>query len=402
MSASTPTHHAGPRSDLDPFADDFLADPFPALDELRERGPVVHLPRYGIWAVARHQDVHAVLRDHERFSSAAGVGLDLTSDAYGWRKPSLILEVDPPTHTAHRGVVAKTMNPRAMQTFQDVFDAEAAALADRLVARGRFDAVTDLAEPFPSVVFPHALGAQGDTREALLAYGSLSFNAIGPANRHLEAALERARGVPELIARSCEREALRPGSIGIALHDAAAAAGLTDDQATQLVRSLFSAGVDTTVSGLAFAVLAFARHPEQWQLVRDDPSLARNAFDEVVRHQSPVTGFFRTTTTEVVWDDVVIPAHRKVMVLFAGANRDPRHWDRPEQFDVRRRTTGNLGYGAGPHVCAGMTIARTEGEALIRALAARVESWHLEGDPEPRLNNSLRGLSRLPVRVEPL
>ncbi|ODU05707.1 MAG: hypothetical protein ABS81_06845 [Pseudonocardia sp. SCN 72-86] len=88
------------------------------------------------------------------------------------------------------------------------------------------------------------------------------------------------------------------------------------------------------------------------------------------------------------------------MVFFAGANRDPRHWDRPDTFDVRRRTAGNLGYGAGPHVCAGMTIARMEGEALIRALAARVGSWHLDGDPEPRLNNSLRGLSRLPVQVQ--
>ena len=185
----------------------------------------MYLPRYDVWGIARHEDVHAVLRDHRRFSSAAGVGLgDLTTDAYSWRKPSLILEVDPPIHTAHRAVVAKTMNPRAMQTFQDVFDDEAAALADHLVALGRFDAVADLAEPFPSVVFPRAPGAQGDTRDALLAYGSLSFNAIGPANRHLAAALERADGVPELIAQLCHRDALRPDSIGAALHDAAAAA----------------------------------------------------------------------------------------------------------------------------------------------------------------------------------
>ncbi len=393
---------AGPTSDLDPFADEFLVDPFPALAELREVGPVVHLPRYDIWAVARHRDVNAVLRDHQRFSSAAGVGIgDLTTDAYSWRKPSLILEVDPPTHTAHRAILGGAMNPRAMRTFQEVFDTEAATLADRLVALGRFDAVTDLAEPFPSVVFPRALGADSDTREALLAYGSLSFNAIGPANRHLEAALERARGVPEWITENCRRDALRPGSIGTGIHDAAAAAGLSEDQAALLVRSLFSAGVDTTVSGLAFAVLAFARHPEQWQLVRDDPSLARGAFDEVIRHQSPVIGFFRTTTTDIEWGDVVIPAHRKVMVFFAGANRDPRHWDRPDAFDIRRRTAGNLGYGAGPHVCAGMTIARMEGEALIRALAARVESWQLDGDPEPRLNNSLRGLAHLPVQVRP-
>ncbi len=193
------------------FSDEFLTDPFPALGALREAGPAVHLTRYGVWAVAGYREVHAVLRDHERFSSAAGVGLaNLITEPYGWRKPSLILEVDPPVHTSHRALVVAAMNPRAMRAFQEVFDAEAAILADDLARRGRFDAVRDLAEIFPSVVFPRALGVEGDTREALLAYGSLSFNAIGPRNRHLEAALRRGQGVPEWIAAHCARRAGSP------------------------------------------------------------------------------------------------------------------------------------------------------------------------------------------------
>jgi 4-methoxybenzoate monooxygenase (O-demethylating) len=391
---------AGPVSDLDPFSDEFLTDPFPALGALREAGPAVHLTRYGVWAVAGYREVHAVLRDHERFSSAAGVGLaNLITEPYGWRKPSLILEVDPPVHTSHRALVVATMNPRAMRTFQEVFDAEAAILADDLARRGRFDAVSDLAEIFPSVVFPRALGVEGDTREALLAYGSLSFNAIGPRNRHLEAALRRGQGVPEWIAAHCARGALRPGTIGSAIYQAADAQGLSAEAAALLVRSLFSAGVDTTVSALSFAIRNFARFPDQWQLVRDDPSLARNAFEETVRYESPVIGFFRTTTTEVSLGAARIPPQAKVLVLFAGANRDPQQWPDPDRFDVRRRVAGHLGYGAGPHVCAGMTIARMEGEALIRALAERVGSWQPDGQAVPRLNNSLRGLASLPVRV---
>jgi 4-methoxybenzoate monooxygenase (O-demethylating) len=402
VSAVLDARLGGPTSELDPFSDEFLADPFPALDVLRDAGPAVYLPSYGVWAVAGYRDVHAVLRDVERFSSASGVGLaNLLTDEYGWRKPSLILEVDPPVHTAHRALMVSTMNPRAMRAFTELFDAEAATLADELVRRGRFDAVRDVAEIFPTVVFPRALGVQADTREALLAYGSLSFNAIGPRNRHLEAALKRAEGVLEWIAESCRREALRPDSIGRAIYEAADAEGMTEETAASLVRSMFSAGVDTTASGLGFAVHDFVRFPGQWQLICEEPSLARNAFEETIRFESPVIGFFRTTTTEVVLGESRIPARSKVLVFFAGANRDPRQFPEPNRFDIRRRVAGHLGYGAGPHVCAGMNIARMEGEAIIRALAERVERWELDGAPQPRLNNSLRGLASLPVRVVP-
>ena len=392
----------GPASDSDPFSDEFLTDPFPTLGTLRDAGPAVYLSRYGVWAVAGYKEAHAILRDAGRFSSASGVGLaNLVTDEYGWRKPSVILEVDPPVHTAHRALVVSTMKPKAMRAFAELFDAEAATLADELVRRGRFDAVRDLAEVFPTVVFPRALGVVADTREALLAYGSLSFNAIGPRNRHLEAALKRAEGGLEWIAESCHREALRPGSIGRAIYEAADAEGMLEETAASLIRSMFSAGVDTTASGLGFAVHDFARFPEQWQLVHDDPSLARNAFEETIRFESPVVGFFRTTTTEVSIGEARIPPQSKVLVFFAGANHDPRQFPEPHRFDVRRRVAGHLGYGAGPHVCAGMNIARMEGESIIRALAERVERWELDGQPQLRLNNSLRGLASLPVRVVP-
>jgi hypothetical protein len=89
------------------------------------------------------------------------------------------------------------------------------------------------------------------------------------------------------------------------------------------------------------------------------------------------------------------------MTLFAGANRDPARWPDPDVFDVSRKTAGHLGYGVGPHVCAGMALARMEGESVIRAMAARIKRWEPDGPSRPRLNNSLRGLASLPVRVVP-
>jgi hypothetical protein len=148
-------------------------------------------------------------------------------------------------------------------------------------------------------------------------------------------------------------------------------------------------------------VLDFARFPGQWQMLRADPSLARNAFEEVVRLEAPVTNFFRTTTEATELAGTSLPADAKVMVSFAGANRDPRRWERPDEFDIRRKCAGHMGYGTGVHNCVGQVIARMEGEALLRALAARVASWHLAGEPRLRLNNTLRGLDTLPVRVDP-
>jgi 4-methoxybenzoate monooxygenase (O-demethylating) len=387
--------------DVDPFSDEFLTDPFPHLARIRQAAPVVFLPAYGVYATASHAQVHAVLRDHEHFSSAAGVGLANIAREQAWRKPSILLEVDPPVHTHNRAVVATVMSPKALRSLQDVFDAEAASLADELVSRASFDAVRDLAEVFPTVVFPKAFGVEADTRQPLLAYGAMVFNGHGPRNHLFDEAMAGAEGVLEWIASQCERSALRPGSIGTDVYAAADEAGVSEAEAGLLIRSFLSAGIDTTVSAIAYGIGHFASRPDQWQLVRDEEPLARNAFEEVVRLESPVMGFFRTTTGHVELAGARLPADAKVLVFFAGANRDPARWERPDEFDVRRRVVGHMGYGIGAHACLGMVIARMQGEALFRALGSRVARFELTGPPVPRLNNTLRCLGELPVTLTP-
>jgi 4-methoxybenzoate monooxygenase (O-demethylating) len=401
MSAITETSAGCPRSELDPFSDEFLADPFPFLDELREAGPVVHLDRYGAFAVARHDQVQAVLRDPRVFSSAAGTGLANIAVENPWRKPSILLEVDPPVHTRNRKVVARALAPRSLTYLQGIFDTKAEELASGLVTRGSFDAVPDLAEIFPTRVFPDAFGIRRDGRKQLLAYGAMVFNGQGPRNHLFESSMVGAEDVIGWITEQCSRSSLRPDGLGALIYAGADAGEVTEDEAALLVRSFLSAGLDTTVSALALGVLDFVRFPGQWQALREDPSLARGAFEEVVRIEAPVMNFFRTTTEPVELAGTSLPAGAKVMVSFAGANRDPRRWEQPDRFDIRRKTAGHLGYGTGVHNCVGQVIARMEGEAVLRALAARVSSWHLTGEPRPRLNNSLRGLDTLPVAVEP-
>ena len=397
----TETLAACPRSAVDPYSDEFLADPFPFLAQLRDAGPVVYLDRYGVYAVARHEQVQAVLKEPRVFSSAAGTGITNFAVEKAWRKPSILLEADPPVHTRNRKVVARALAPRSLGYLQEIFDRKAGELAGSLAARGSFDAVPDLAEIFPTRVFPDAFGIQADGRDQLLAYGAMVFNGMGPRNHLFEASMEGAGEVLAWITEQCSRASLRPDGLGALIYAGADAGEVTEDEAALLVRSFLSAGLDTTVSALALGVLDFVRSPDQWQALRDDPSLARNAFEEVVRIEAPVMNFFRTTTEATELAGTRLPARAKVMVSFAGANRDPRRWAEPDRFDVRRKVAGHLGYGTGVHNCVGQVIARMEGEAVLRALACRVRSWRLTGEPRPRLNNSLRGLDTLPVAVEP-
>ena len=391
-------------ADVDPYSDEFLAEPWDGLALIREAGSALWLNRYGVWAIARHDDVMAALRDPDTYSSSHGVGLADLAVGEPWRRPSILVEADPPQHTLNRKVVAGTMTPKALRSLEEVLAIAAVRMVDELLARRTFDGVHDLAEPFPTDVFPRAFGIEitDETRRRLLDYGSLVFNGNGVQNERFHAAIANAAETIAWVTATCARDALRPDGIGAAIHEAAEAAGLTPGDGALLVRSFLSAGVDTTVSGIAFALRNLAADRDQWQLLRNDPSLTRNAFEETIRRESPVIGFFRMTTRPATVGDVEIPAGQKVLLFYAGANRDPRRWADPDHFDIRRKVSGHLGYGIGIHACVGMVIARMEGEAVLGALRERAQRIEMTAPAVPRLNNSLRGLDSLPLVVEPV
>ncbi|MEO3825580.1 cytochrome P450 [Actinomadura sp. B10D3] len=166
-----------------------------------------------------------------------------------------------------------------------------------------------------------------------------------------------------------------------------------------VVRSLLSAGVDTTVHGLAAVLYAFAVNPDQWRRLRENPALARTAFDEAVRWQSPVQTFFRTAVGDREIAGTVVPDGRKILMFLGAANRDPRRWADPDAFDLARDPSGHVGFGMGIHQCVGQHVARLESEALLTALARRVERLEPAADPVRHHNNTLRAWKSLPVRV---
>ncbi len=385
--------------ELDPFDDAFLTNPYPFHEQIREAGPVVFLSAYGIYASARHAEVTTGLSDWETFSSASGVGLDDFRRAKPWRPPSLILEADPPLHTRSRTVLNRALSAKAMASLRARFQAAAEALADTLVGRDEVEAIAEIAEAYPLSVFPGAIGLGAEGLENLLPYGAMAFNAFGPRNKHFETSMQDAARVVGWINAQCAREALAPDGLGAVVWAAVDSGEITADEAPLLVRSMLTAGLDTTIIGLGNALFALASNPDEWRRLRDNPALVRPAFDEMLRFESPVQTFFRTTTRPAELGGVALPADAKILLFLAGANRDPRRWDNPERFDVTRKAPDHAAFGAGIHKCVGQMLARLETEMMLTALLKRFTTIALAGEPERKLNNTLRQLKRLPLRL---
>jgi cytochrome P450 len=350
--------------------------------------------------MARHEDVARALSDWETYSSAAGAGLANFRREKPWRPPSLILEADPPAHTAVRKPMLHLMTPNAAEVFRAAFTAAADELADELAARREFDGVNDLAEVYAVDVFADAVGLPEEGRENLLPYAGMVFNGFGPRNDLFDAAFAHAAPVVEWITAVCQRDALAAGGLGAQVWEGVDRGEITADQAPLLVRSLLSAGLDTTIYGLGNALYCLATNPGQYELLHADRGLAKAAFEEALRFESPVQTFFRTTTRPVEVDGAVIPADAKVLLFLGSANRDPRRWgDDAERYDIRRRTGGHVAFGQGIHMCVGRFISRLEGEVVLAALAERSGGLALAGEPVPRPNNTLKGFRHLPLRL---
>ncbi len=395
-----PSPNRRPVLDVDPFDLDVLVDPIPCDTAVREAGPAVWIPRHGFWAVGRHADVHAVFMDWETYSSASGTGLVNNRKETPWRKPSVILEIDPPHHTRTRTVLSRILSPAVMKQLRVDFQAKADALVGRLVERGRFDAAADLASVFPMQVMPDAVGLPQEGREHLLPYANLNFNAMGPRNALYDRALAAVGDAQEWVARQCRRENLAGPGFGTQIYAAHDRGELGLEEAELLVRVFLTAALDTTIYGIGMALFAFASHPAQWDVLREDDSLTRAAFDEVLRFNAPSPFIARTTTRETAIDGVSIGAEEKVVMFVAAANRDPRKWARPDEFDIRRRPVGHLAFGVGIHGCVGQMVARLEAEVVLDALRRRVKRFHLDGPAVLRPTNWLRGFESLPVAVE--
>lgn len=364
-------------------------------DGLRELAPAVKLSRENITLLGRYEHVSAGLRDWKTFSSTSRPWHDPNSV-----RPELLLTDDPPKHSAVRAVVAAALSPLALCRLGEAFRADAEALLLGLKEKSGtvIDAAAEITRPFVYKVLPDLLGIPPAGREHLYAFGNMVWATMGPANELFHAAMQDTEHVIEWAERCCSREYLAPGSLGMQMYLAADRGEITQAEAKLLVGILLSAAADTTVMTLANAIRAFALFPDQYQLVRSDRSLVRKAFEESLRWDSPSRMAGRIAMRDVEIEGVVIPAGERCGLMFAAANRDPRKWERPDQFDVRRDNRSHLGWGYGVHACVGRILAGLEADALLGAVANHIQSFEAAGEPEPWMTTIGHGPATLPVR----
>lgn len=391
-----------PAIDLDPFTEEALCDPSAFHAQLRVAGPVAWLSKYSVYATGRFDTAGEVLSDWKRFTSSRGVGmLDFAKAEPWWREKAVLIESDPPRHNEIRNLVGRVLAPQSVIAFRDDFTAQAHALLDRVLANTEFDAHREIAEAYPLKVFGDALGIDADRREQLLKFGDMGFNNFGPQNAVLEKsmAIGREAGTVEWMTERTKRSAVREGSIGARLHALSESGLLTPAEAWNVMRGQLTAGVDTTITALGHVLLCLARNPAQYRVLRDDPNLASSAFEEAVRHGSPLQSLFRTITADTTVGGQKVRGDTKIMVAIAAANRDPEHWQKPDDFDLNRRTYGHLGFGRGVHTCVGMNIARLEVECMLQALVARVAAIEPAGEARCGANNTVMKYESIPLRI---
>jgi cytochrome P450 len=315
--------------DIDPDSIDVLNDLEKCYAGLRERGPVVWLSRHGCWAVGNYNDVRTVFSDSARFCSSRGVGLSDLKTEKPWRQPSIVLEVDPPAHSGARRAIMRALTPPVVEGLTDAFKAQALFLVEALMQCDSIDAVRDCAEVYPLSVFPDEVGIAAGEREKLLVNGTMVFNALGPDNALRRESLAKAGEMVPWITGRCDRAALVGPGFGETIYRAADDGEITYPEAALLVRSLLSAGVDTTVPAIGAGLRFFSENPSEWTRLREQPELMCNAFEEILRLAPPVHAFFRTAALDTKIDGVEICEGEKIMCVLGAANTDPIKWSDP-------------------------------------------------------------------------
>jgi cytochrome P450 len=317
-------------------------------------------------------------------------------------RPELLLTDDPPKHTRVRAVVANALSPAALNQLAEPFRRDARAIVERLRAREDevIDVVGDITQPFIYKVLPDLIGLPEAGREHMSAFGNMVWATMGPMNELFHEAMRDTSG--EVLAWAgacCKRENLAAGSLGMAMYEAADRGEVTAAEAELLVGILLSAAADTTVLTMANTMRAFSEFPDEYQLVRSDPKLARLAFEESLRWDSPSRMAGRIAMRDIEIEDYVIPQGTRCGLMFAAANRDPRRWEDPYRFQVRRPNAGHLGFGFGVHACVGRVLALLEADALLGAVAESIAGFEPAGAVEPWMTTIGHGPAKVPVRL---
>jgi cytochrome P450 len=350
----------------------------------------------GFWSLTRYEDIERVGKDWETFSSQRR-GVTITEGAVfpAELEQFVFVMMDPPAHDKHRSIVQKVFTPRAIAAHEPEIRRVVTELIDAVLERGDCDFVEDIAVDFPLTVIADMLGVPPADRRKLFEWTNMFADTSVTPEAGTRLIQEMGAYVGALVAE--RRAHPREDLLSRLIHAEVDGESLTDFEVIAHFAQLMAAGNETTRNSLAGGVLALAEHPDQRRLLIDDPSKIPAAVEEILRWHTPVLYQARTATRPVDVGGVRIEEDELVVLWFASANRDPRAFERADQFDVERTGTKHLSFGGGRHYCLGNQLARLELRVALEEILRRMPNLDVTGDVVREPSNVFHWLRAMPV-----
>jgi cytochrome P450 len=395
LAASNP---AAPCSDIDLWSNEVIAHPYPHYKALRDTGPVVWLSRHNAWVVTHHSTIREALLNAEVFTSFRGVAMnEWANRASGG---TMLLSEDP-DHRRLRKVFGRPLLPAALQDLKERLEHLAENRVTELLKKREFDAVTELAHYLPLTVVTELVGLGETGKKNMLAWAAKLFDALGPGGyARTEAGIKIAEEAFGYLA-GLKRHELDPHGWGAALFKAADNGELSPQEAQAMLMDYMGPALDTTINGLSSTLYLLGHNPDQWEALRSDPTRVTGAIDEALRMESPIRAFTRALTRDYELGGVALRKNDRVLMLYACANRDERRYPDPDRYDIMRDARDHVAFGYGMHICAGQHLGKLEIATVLKILIRRIKRFDIIEESR-ELSNTLRGLARLAIRVEPV
>jgi len=396
----------------DIFADEVIADPHAWYRALREADPIHWNERYQVWFLTRYEDIVWMIRNNELFSSAVikndprppyppidPADMHLFEPARQFRSEMLV-EQDRPEHLEHRKVMRGFFTPRAMEAWRPFIRNAVKELLDQVESKGQMNLHAELAAPLPVRIIVEMMGVPPEDREILrdLADKLLYLNRGEPYR--LQPLTQGIEGLMEYVRPKVEERLREPQNDFISvLTNGEKIGAMTRHQVLVNTALLLFAGHETTMNLICNGMLAFIRNPEQWALFKSDPDKwADSAAEECLRYDPPVKSTQRIAAQDVERNGKVFKQGHRIRWVISAANRDPEIFPNPDTFDIARSPNPHIAFGEGVHHCLGVSLARIEGQEVLKAMAERFPALKLGTESlEYQPSVQFRSLKALPV-----
>ncbi len=394
--------------EFDPFSEEYFNDPYDLYRRLRDEAPVYYSEQHGFYALSRFADVLAAHRDWKVFSSAHGIELfTFSKDPEEIARYRSIIMMDPPEHDRFRALVSRVFTPRAVSALEPMIREVICGFLDRLNGAPEFDTVADFAAPFPVEVISRMLGVpEGDRqqiRHRIDAGLHREPGQVAPSPENEQATLENGIYFHELTVekRKNPSDDMLSGLTQVTVDRGdGTETGLDDAEIAGFAGLLGGAGAETVTKLVGNAVVLFWQHPDQWQKVLDDHEKIPRAVEEILRYWPPSQYQGRFCVEERDFEGGTIPAGFPVLLITGAATRDPRAFERADEFDIERQPGISIGFGHGVHSCLGAALARMESRIAIEELATRWRQFEVDGAGLRRVRMAnVAGYSNVPVRA---